>query len=453
MRDEQLAQRDLEDDDAIRSTLQRHETPDTAIEDLYKQGRAEAAAKLGKSINEERKKAIEAYDARLASGQKRIEYMSNALKGIKPGDTVAYKALRPHLVEVGMPLLGQAINDMLPTEYNAETVNALVTAGMKHSERLTAEHNAASLLKDAYTAGAAANPWQPARGTPGAPDYQPAGPLWQEGVQPGAQWSKTYQDMQGKFLEAASLVLPQSQNKTQWDAYLTQLHGAGMSDDTAKLIPRWNDEKPDEAREGAKLLGLTQKQRADIAHQKKTEEHQAAANRIAERRVTAYENRAPAGAGGAAAQKPLTRARQSVLIDQRNRALRKLDDEYRDTSGKVVAGETQEELDNYLDRRLQIEDDHRVTMGWGSFMEAAEQAVEDNDRASYNVVKQKYEAITGGKRKLDQLIPWEPPVKTSSDRGKRIKELTKEYDDPKTTPQRKAEIEAKLRELNTQPSQ
>src|SRR4030095_13778161 len=56
---------DEEDDVAIRSTLQQYDTPDKAVEDLFKQGRARAANVLGKQVFDYRKSQFDGYTKHL----------------------------------------------------------------------------------------------------------------------------------------------------------------------------------------------------------------------------------------------------------------------------------------------------------------------------------------------------------------------------------------------------
>src|SRR4051812_34163149 len=109
--------RALEDDDAIRQTLPRYARPDEAIDDLYKQGRATAAAKLGTSIYNQRKAQTEAYDQQLVSSGKRLEQATQIGQGIT--DDAGYQAARPALISLLAPVYGDGINDVLPTSYDA----------------------------------------------------------------------------------------------------------------------------------------------------------------------------------------------------------------------------------------------------------------------------------------------------------------------------------------------
>ena len=438
LREEELKRRELEDDDAIRTTLQQYQKPDQAIDDLYKQGRATAAAKLGNSIFTERKKQVEAYDAQLLSTQKKLDFAAQQLQGVK--DDVTYQALRPTLVQTLTPVYGQAINDMLPTQYNKQTVDALVAAGTTRSQHMTGEHNASQLLINAADKGLVANP------------YAPGGRLAEEGVEAGSRWSKAALEIQDNLLQAASITLPNAQNKTQWDAYLTNLHAQGASDETLRRIPQWDEADPDKSRKAAAELGLTQKDRATISHQKTMEEQ-------GERRVKAAEARAGVAGGGGRGISPTRTSEVRERRNKRNQELEKLFKEdwaarFKDVDTSEMTPEERQahEADKtlaqteYVDGKLQIENDARNEEGYAPLEEVAKQAVAEGDRQAYDTIKRKYDAVTTGLRKLESVVPWSSP----QDRRAEIDKLRAEFN-ATNDPVAKAEIQAKIRKLQTPP--
>ena len=444
LRKEEMDRREIEDDDAIRTTLPRYARPDDAIDDLYKQGRATAAAKLGTSIFTERKKQLEAYDAKVTSTQKRMDQAAQMLHGIADGDEVSYQATRPAVVELLQPVYGQTINDLLPTQYDAKRIKALVAAGTKRSEQMTGEHNATLEAISAADKGLIANP------------YAAGGALAQPGLQAGATWSKAALEIQDHLVKAASIALPNAQNKVQWDAYLTSLHNQGASDDTLRRIPQWDEANPDAARKAAAELGLSQKERADIVHQKETEKAAVERNKIAATRATAAA--ATAGAGG----RGITPTRQSEIKERRNKRNAELEEAFKagwavvkdvDVSGMPEPERRAHELNKttvqneYVDAKLQIENDARNEDNMPSLEDAAKLAVAEGNRQAYDTVKRKFDAVTTGLRKLETVVPWSSP----QDRRAQIDTLRAEFAST-SDPVRKAEIQAAIRKL-TSPAQ
>jgi hypothetical protein len=436
--------RELEDDDAIRTTLPNYEKPEDAITALYGQGRATAAAKLGSSIFTEREKQTKAYDAQLESTGKRLTQATQLLQGIKKGDNVAYKAVRPAVIELVRPMYGDAVNDLLPTEYNEETMRAVIAAGTKRSEQIQAEHNAAQILLQAHREGAIANP------------YQPGGPLAQAGVDPGAKWSEAYLKIQDLHKQAAATVMPNAQNKQQWDGYLETFHNQGMSDDTARQIPQWNEANPKESLQAVALLGVSPKDRADDARQAardaKVGEHEKVMETQGQARVDIARTRANtaaanAGTGGTTGRgRQLTETSRYNIRKERNKRNGVIEKEFDSNPDK----HTEPVRQQYVDQKLQSENDARNEEGMAPLDVAAKQAVAANDRTAYDRVRDKYNAVTAGYRKLEDVVPWPPrtPAEIRSAIDKLAEDLKKEAD-----PAKQVILRGKIAKLRTPSAQ
>lgn len=395
----EIQRRNLEDDDAIRQTLPRYQRPDEAIDDLYKQGRATAAAKLGTSIYNQRKTQTEAYDQQLQSSSKRLEQATQIGQSIN--DDASYQAARPALIELLAPVYGDGIRDVLPTTYDAEHMKRLVLAGTKTTDRMRAEHEAAGDLMTAFEKGAISNPYAPGGQLNADTKGANANAVRVAPGQAGAQWSKPAMDVWDGYLKAASRVLPQADSKEQWDAYLTILHNQGAPDDVLRQIPQWDESNPAKSRKAAAQLGLNQKEQADIANQTKTREQESERIGLERERVQIAKQKVDQEAGGPQ-PKPLSASAQTQVDarrNTRNRALEKLHPD--------VKNESAAEQEQYADLKLQIENDHRNESRQKPFDEAAQDAVDSGDKASYDILAKKYAGATGGLRKLEDLVPWE----------------------------------------------
>jgi hypothetical protein len=392
-------QRELEDDEAIRTTLPKYARPDEAIDDLYKQGRAKAAAKLGTSIYNERKAKAAAYDAQLVSAGKRLTQAGQIAQGITDDST--YQPARKALVELLAPLYGDTISDVLPTMYDAGKMKAIIASGTARAQQITAEHNAAQEAVAAAEKGLIANP------------YQPGGPLAQPDMEAGAKWSKAALEIQDHHKKGLSMVLPYAKTKDQWDGYIAQFRAQGMSPETEAQLPAWDDADPAGAKKAAADMALTTKEKVDISRQadrdRVLKDQGARRIDIAAARATAAA--AGGGGGGTGRGGRLTVNAMADMKETRNKAMRVLDQKHRaDTLTD----------DEYLDQKIELQNDYRdAAEGLLPFDAAAAKAVADGDKAGYDALAEKYKAITGGKRTLNGLVPWKGPSAGSGPAGGR----------------------------------
>lgn len=416
--------RAMEDDDAIRSTLPKYERPDEAIDDLYRQGRATAAAKLGTSIYNQRKAATESYDAQVKSMTDRMGLMTQMLQGVH--DDAAYQSARRAVIQMGAPVFGPGIADQLPTVYDQAKLDPIIAYGTKRADQLTKMHNATSELQAAYRDGSIRNPYAP------GPNGEPPA-ISSPGVQAGGPWSKAHLDAQQTWTSIASKALSAADTQEEVDQNLKLLHSQGAPDEVLQQFPRFDIANPAAWQKQVADVTLSAKEKADIqskaARDKVLKEQGDERNRIARDRAA---NANADGTGGRGSR--LTAGRQSEVDAYRNKANAALEKEYREDTRRQapIAIKKPEEVaqlpadqqkeyaammlkynadstaarEDYIDRKLRIENDHRNESGQPSLEEAAQAAIERGDRKAYELVAKKYNALTGGFKPLSATVPW-----------------------------------------------
>jgi len=381
-REAERQRQDDEDDTVIRQTLSQYERPDDGIKQLYGRGQYRAAMKAGTMLANQRKAEATAYDEQLQSTGRRLDQAGQIAQGIT--DDLTLRASTPALVQLLEPIYGKSIADVIGTRYDKAHIDALVKAGTKRSEQITAEHNATTEWLDAYNKGAITNPYSSGvlQLPPGAsPDAV------------GAPHSKAELELADVYFKMAGKVLPQAQNKEQWDGYLGMLHKFGMPTNVATMIPQWDDADPDKSRTAARQLGMSVKEQEDAKSA----------------RIRAEKAGAPAAAKG------LSATRESELRLERTKADKKVEDDMREggenywmpaTPGDAFSVQdlTPFGKDEYVRRRLQNEDDDRGWHGKPPLLEEAQQALEANDRARYDALSRKFKNISGGLVTLDDAL-------------------------------------------------
>ncbi len=146
MEDEQN-RRALEDDEALRTTVQRHAQQggapdyDAIAADLDAQGRPGASMKVRAAVTEQRKKAADAAQTNLENGVKAVSFMSNLLRGVS--DDAGYQQVRPQVVS----MLGEHAT-MLPEVYDKPAIDRLVEQGLDAQERLERMRQANERIKN-----------------------------------------------------------------------------------------------------------------------------------------------------------------------------------------------------------------------------------------------------------------------------------------------------------------
>jgi|SRR5262252_102264 len=428
--EEEKRRQDEEDDDAVRTTLQQHDRPDEAIQDLYHQGRMNAAIKLGTAVSNQRRTQAQAYGEDLLSTGRALEQATQILGGVT--DDASLKTATPAIGALLEPKFGKGIYDIIGTKYDKAHIDALKAWGTKRTDQIQAEHNATQDLIELYKAGGVSNPSMVGPGGEAAAVPLPAG------MQAGPKWGEKATET---FNKMASTLLPQAQNKVQWDTYLDLMHQNGAPDEFMKGVPRWNEADPESSRAAAKKLGMTQKEQADVEHNKAMEP----------------------GAGGTAGR-PLTETKRADLKAERDKQNRDTELWIRDpknTEGIRISAQgqpfalnqlTDYGKDEYARRRLQTENDFRTQTGMPTLEDAARAASQSGDYAGYNKVAGIYNEVTKakelGRPTLQQLIP-PPPPNTPAGRKARADELRAQLQTTKDPTQRQA-IYAELQRLQPQ---
>jgi hypothetical protein len=120
--------RGLDDDTAIRAALQQHDSPDKAMEVLYKQGRAGAAGLLAKQVFEERKSRAAQEKEELANTASRLDYAGRIAQGIV--DEASHQNARRAIGALLRPEAGAALGET----YNPDRVKQALAWGTERKD-------------------------------------------------------------------------------------------------------------------------------------------------------------------------------------------------------------------------------------------------------------------------------------------------------------------------------
>jgi hypothetical protein len=148
--------RDLEDDDALTESLQRHGNVDDAIDDLYQQGRADIASALSTHVNQARKAALDRVSAQADADKKRIEMATNIFQ------TVSDQKSLETATAAARPIIGDDLMQYVPKEYgDGAGVKQIVGWGTSRQEYLAQQQNViANAHKAADLSNQAARDWE-----------------------------------------------------------------------------------------------------------------------------------------------------------------------------------------------------------------------------------------------------------------------------------------------------
>jgi len=292
----QLKQRELEDDDAIRSALQEYDRPEDAVVHLFKNGRSTAGAKVAQDIYHERTARLQADDAQLKNNATRMEQINQVLGSVT--DDATLQQARPNLVKLGEPLYGPGVNDYIPTTYgDGAQVKALLKATTSRTLQIQQEQLRKANLMKAHELGFTSTKDMAA--AMNDPDFKLS-----EGAMP---WSQAALQSQAIYQEDLSRQLSIAPNKKVYDDTIKQAYSDGYPEAVIKKFPPWH---PD-ANERSRLLGLTTQQRA-------TNENAEARIAQAERaRDLAEAREARIAAGGGPESRPVTVAHLETVEDKR----------------------------------------------------------------------------------------------------------------------------------------
>lgn len=407
----ELKQREIDEDDDITATLQRYERPEEAAEDLQKRGQWRAFAKLSKGIHDERTARLAEDDAKTKSHQARLEQAAQILGGVT--DDSSYQASRKAVLDLITPIYGATANDYLPTTYDEGVVKKLIAAGTTRAQQLQQSHNFSMKQIAAHQAGLiSANQWAESEGMPVLDEK--TGRRLDPDV---AQWSHSALQAQELYQENMAQYMLQATNKQAWDDGLRLAHQNGTPKNIIDKFKTWN---PETSPALARALSMSVKE-AEAADTAGVRADTALENAKRTRERDTRRDAAAAESGG------VTPAQTRVIRSDKNKQNADLETSWHDkfdkTAGVRPAGASRDtwqkpdydltKLDKrdqqeYVRRRLQIENDERELLGRPPLIEAARAAVAEGDTAGYRKIEKVYNDLTQGLvPKLGELV--KPP--------------------------------------------
>lgn len=404
-------QRALDDDEAIRTTLPKHARPDDAIEDLYSQGRASAAAALSKNVFEFRKSQAEAVKTDLDNRKAKFKMASQIARGaIIDGTENGWQSSRPAIAA----LVGEDLSKNLPTMYDKKAIEGALAWGDEYDSYLDGNLKATDAALKAIELQHAPEV-----------DELKRGDLKRKA---NDEWVKSASN-------AFGTVKPGDESAYEKNASV--LLGAGMPPAVLELFGKFDEGFADRARK----LGMTSSEEVSAensaAIRKQAEatakETKSYHDATLEQRRLDREQRA-AGTGGSGS-KGLTPNAVSDLKVRKNRAYTEAEKAYatavenlRDsTTGQVREKATPEEKQEYEavtrehgQRKLQIEDAFRDEMGMPPIL-ATELSIR-NDKtkaADLRKIRNEYKMLTGNETPLEQLTKVNAELAKEKDPEKR----------------------------------
>jgi hypothetical protein len=396
--------RAVEDDYAIRATLARTGNPDTAIEELYRSGRPDAAGALGKQIYDWRKTKAEQIKLETANAHDKLKLATQIAQGIT--DQSSFDMGKRAINALLTPVLGQDITEEFGTEYDPDRVKQLQAWGTERTAFLKQQQDAIDNANKAIDLGLKldANIESRAENRRKADEY----------------WTK-----------AASGYLSTARSQEQWDAFQSMLFKGGASPAT---LARFGNEYSPEAVERAKKLAMSPKDVEDLRHQKVTESQgqQNIDLRRKELERREAETESP--------RKGLTQNRQSEIEEWRARQFSELEKSLRDpdngfidpaTGRLAIPDDIKPEIAH---RKLQIEDAYRAQLGQPPLVETEFELARDPSKSKeLQKIRRTYRMLTGDEAPLERLDNLRKRIKAEKDPAKaarlrdELRALTNEY--------------------------
>lgn len=420
--------RALDDDYAIQETLSRTGNPDTAIEELYKNGRPDAAGALGKQIYEWRKTKAEQIKLETGNAHEKLKLATQVAQGIT--DQGSFDMGRRAINALLTPVLGQDITEQFGTEYDPERIKQLTAWGTERTQFLKQQQDAIANADKAIELGRNLNADIDKRA--------------EQRMKADEYWSK-----------AASGYLSTARSQEQWDAFQKMLSMGGASPTT---LARFGNEYSPEAVSRATKLGMSPKDVEDVKHQKVTESQGQKNINLRKREIDARETDAEAAAGGAKIRS-LTENRRSEIEQWRAQELADLEkvfkkevsegffDEQLPTDG--AKGDSLVKIERYNadnaremakmnaragQRKLQIEDAYRAQLGQPPLVETEFELARDPSKSKeLRKIRNTYRMLTGDEAPLEKLDSLRKKINSERDPAKaaRLREelraLTNEY--------------------------
>lgn len=377
--------RELEDDSAIRETLQRTGSPDTAIDELYKGGRAEAAGVLSKSVYEHRKAKAEETKRTLENQDKQLTFATQIFQGVT--DQASLDTARKAAAVIVPDLI-----QYVPQEYDPKKVAQVVDWGTSRAEHLKSQQDAIANANKA----------------------------WDLSLQQAKDWrerDKNNRDAREYWTQAASALMPTSTSQEEWDAHQALLANSGAPLD---LLAEYGNQYTPAAVENAKKLAMKPTDVAAVAHQK-VEETQGQQNiGLRTREVAVREEEAGLGKRGQA----LTPNKIADVNRWKANEYQKLEADMRKDPNFTDPGTGALSLDDNAKaeigkRKLEIENGARAQMGEAPLFQAEHDLAGDPAKGKeLRKVRNTIKALTGDEAPLERMEKLADALKKEKDPSK-----------------------------------
>jgi hypothetical protein len=443
-------QRQIDNEDTAAATaFSRYPKPEDALDWLTQNGMHGAVIRHGKSIYDMRKANLAAQDEELKHFNTRLEQSAQLLRGAK--DNASYQLIKPQVVKLMKPVIGDGINDYLPTEFDAAALDALVTAGTSRQNQITMQRDANAAIGKAYDDGvitaaeyrASIDPnYKPTEEDKKIKIYSPNGMKAQQ----------SQRELMGRSLQNA-------ETQEDWDRIIAGANDIGVSSAVAAEFGAWNQDDPQVSRDKARNLALTVKERTDA---------EAAAAGAGTRQQTAE---TAAAREARLRNPPVAAGAPGVITPEQQRVFNERDG----LEAEVTATEkwATEQVENdltantpeglsgyevlspsnqkeYIRRRVATENKVRERLQkLPPIDQAARAAAKSGDVEGYNKLSAVYSGITQGLGKLEDIVPppkgAEPAMTVAEERE--ASEILAKLRGTVLAPAEKAKLEKRLREL------
>ncbi len=365
--------RALEDDEAIRTTLQQTGNPDLAIESLFRQGRSGAAGALSKSVHDWRKEQAEQIKRDADNAHAATKLATQIFQGVT--DQSSYTAAK----KAAASFVPKEFMADLPELYDAQAVAQVVSFGTGRTQFLKQQRDA---IDDAHKALE-----RERADAKNADDYL-----------------KNRREAWEHWQKAASGFFSSARNQQEWDRATQMLTLGGAPPD---LLAGYGRQFSPAAAARARDLSMTPKERADVAHQQVTEDQ--AQQQINLRKQEVAQNPQKDMNTRAHAQAERWKQAQYGAIEKDLR-------EWVAENGDP----TPEMLGEIADRKLRVEDSFRDQVGLPPLLEAEYALVSDPSKvAQLEKVRNAYRSITGEDTLLVRMEKLKGQITSATDEAKR----------------------------------
>lgn len=339
-------QRDLDDDYAVRESLQMSGgNPDAAVEMLWKGGRGKAATTLLTSITEQRKSEADARRLEYDNTEKRLKLAAQIAQSIN--DETSFQGGKKAIVA----LLGQEAGAALGDTYDPKRVQGAVKWGTSRQEQISIDKQGIDAFFKAWD-------------------------TMLTSARNGVLNRKDQVEIEKNYMEGAGKILSTARSQAEWDEKQRLLSQSGIP---ATFLAQFGNEWSPAAVENATRLAMDAKQYQDVKHQRsqdglaleKQALDEARETRIAED-ADNRERRLAGGGGQTPGQRPITATRESAVHEGTEAAYQTLEKELREKYGDPITGKLsipKEAEPEIAKRKVQIEDGRRRQLGQKPMMD------------------------------------------------------------------------------------